>query len=244
MNETAFNQSLNKAKSLLKKFDLLKSTGVKKIYKDGVSDNFKKASQKEDYFKLFTTALDNFDFDIMMYDESIFQFSYKKNTKSPIPHIRFAFFPNPKLFIPYTDFLKILQEDGLIDEDQNLEELGSLYEEEYDQYLIEQQLNTGNTSIRFDVDEPRYTPLIHSVAHFHFGHITNIRIPSKRIITPLGFVIFILKHIYYQEWRKLILAKDNRIMTELINQKNSFPALTSFKIKCWDKIEENELFLT
>lgn len=244
MNQAIFIDSLKKTKKLLKELRLSKHEGIKNTFKDGVSEEFRKASQQKDYFKLFKTAVKNFDYDLMMYDESIFQFSFLKKKQNPIPEIRFAFFQNPQLYISYSDYLKYLQKENLIDEDEDLEDIGMLYENEYNQFCIEQQLNTSNTTIRFDVDEPRHAPLIHSVAHFHFGHVTTVRIPCDKIITPLGFVVFILKHCYYKEWKNLIKTKDKSLIEILNNQRKHFPLLKSLKQPCWHDDEEKELYVS
>ena len=243
MNEGAFRSSLDEARTLLNQLGFLKSSGVKSIYRDGVSDEFKKASQQENYFRLYNTGLENFDYDILMYDESFLQFSYDGIDGNDIPLLRFAFFQNPQLFITYEQYIDHLKKESYIDEDENLESLGVSFEEEYSQYLNEQQVNTSNTSIRFDTDSESHIPLVHSTSHFHFGHVTNVRVPCCSVISPLGFVLFIIKHIYYNDWKRLIEAGNSILMTAIHRQKSTFSDIKSINPSKWTSSELAEIFV-
>jgi hypothetical protein len=175
-----FQTSLEDAKKLLEKIDLFRQKGIKQINTTGVSDEFKTASQKADYFQVYKTAKKNFDYDFLLKDESFFQFEFKPR---PHPHdcpiVRYAFFQNPQEYKSYRDYLleqEIIQENDSEDDE--------IFREEYEQFLIEQQLNLSSTTIRFDVDIQNYRPRIHSFAHIHIGHKSDIRIPCDKILTP------------------------------------------------------------
>ena len=178
-----------------------------------------------------------------MYDDSFFQFNYEGIDSFGVSVVRFAFFQNPQLYISYMDYLKLLQEKSYIDEDEDLEQLGVAYYEEYSQYLNEQQVNTSNTSIRFDTESESHLPLIHSTCHFHFGHVTNVRVPCKKIISPLGFILFVLKHIYYGDWKILIEDKDENLLSASGAQKNGFIDISELNNEKWLENEELEIFM-
>ncbi|ALL05961.1 hypothetical protein AQ505_10930 [Pedobacter sp. PACM 27299] len=240
MSEMNFSNSVKEVQSFLKEIGLFKEQGVKVINRDDVSGEFKNASQKADYFNLYKVALRNFDYDILLKDDSIFQFSYKFNGSSP-PDIRFAFFQNPRQYKSYDDFLEILTEKGLIEKEGN-ESISDLLEEEYQQFLTEQNINESSTSIRFDVDATAYKPLIHSTAHFHIGHKNNVRIPCKIILSPLKFSIFIIKHVYYTVWKTKIGEPTGILATSLSNSKSTCLKLHPLS---WDQItEQKEMFFS
>ncbi|WKN31363.1 DUF2290 domain-containing protein [Porifericola rhodea] len=242
MNLAKFVGSLKEAQKLLKDYELLISVGEKVIHKDDVSQEFKKASQSKDYFNLYRVATQNFDYDILMYDESIFQFSYSNlDTSAGIPEVRYMFLQNPQLFLTYNQYLTYLKDEGYIDEEE-IETVGSSFYEEYQQYLNEQQVNTSNTSIRYDVDSKLHKPLVHSTAHFHFGHVTNVRVPCNQIVTPLGFVLFVLKHIYYTDWKEKLI-KSEFIIEQLKKQKAAFTIIKELNENKWVLDEEMELFI-
>jgi len=239
MSIGAFNTSLKEAQIFLSNVNLFKSLGIKVINKDDVSQEFKSASQKNDYFKLYKCALANFDYDILLSDDSIFQFSYKVN-RGHLPFIRYAFFQNPQEYKSYEEYLENLRELGIVEEETN-EEIGNSFENDYQQFLTEQNVNTSSTSIRYDLDYSNYQPLVHSVSHLHIGHANNIRIPCDKILTPLKFTVFVLKHVYYYQWKDLVETGNVYLSECLKSTKLNCPQLTAAH---WKVTETKELFLT
>jgi len=220
MSVNAFEASLKESITFLKSINLYGANGTKNINKDGVSSEFKSASQQSNYLTVYQTAVRNLDFDFTLKDNSIFQFSYKE--KKDIPEVRYAFFQNPKIFISYYEFLDIQRNLNLLDETND--EIGELYFEEYEQFLDEQQLNMSSITIRYDVDPKNYNPLIHSTSHIHIGHLNDIRIPCDKILSPLKFTIFVTKHIYYFIWKNFI-ESNNSNSAFLKTAKNGCPLL-------------------
>lgn len=239
MNLSNFEISIKESKNLLKKTYFFKEIGVKSINNEGVSDAFIKASYKSNYFDAYKAGIENKDYDILLIDNSFFQFEFKQNANH-FPLVRFAFFQNPQLYISYEDYLNILRQDGIIEIETN-DEIGDSLTEEYEQFLLEQEMNPLTTTIRYDVDITAYKPLVHSTAHLHIGHSNNIRIPCDKILTPLNFVLFVLKHTYYSEW-KILLKKNNKELEEAI--KRAKKSCTKIVGKYWLTGEQDELFLT
>lgn len=197
MNLAIFNVSFSKSEKVLKEANLFKSKGIKPV--GSVSDEFKSASLKSSYFKTFKIGLQNLDYDILLYDDSFFQFSFEKSEHNNYPFLRYAFFQNPQEYISYEEYLE---------SELNIDytTAGDLFIEEYQQYLTELEINTNSTTIRYDLDCKSYKPLIHSASHLHIGNSENVRIPCNKILSPLAFTIFVIKHIYYNNWQ--ILIKD------------------------------------
>lgn len=235
-----FYISLQSTEKLLIDIDFLKMKGIKSINKDGVSSEFKSVCQKNDYFKTYRTGLLNFDFDFLLKDDSFFQFSFVESNKNIPPEIRYSFYQNPQEFKTIEEFVFSLQEQD-INLEGTPEEIYGILHEEYQQYLSEQQINSANTTIRYDVDETSYTPLIHSVSHFHVGHMNHVRIPCDKIITPLKFVLFTLKHVYYYEWKDLI-QNEKSFLKDVLHKEKTF--CSSLDAPHWADDEMLELFLT
>jgi hypothetical protein len=239
MNNVAFENSIKKAEKLLADINLFGQKGTKSINKDGVSDKFRHASYKDDYFKVFKIGIANFDYDFRLFDDSFFQFSIGEARSNDLTDLRYAFFQNPQDHIEYEKYLDLLREDGLIEDESN-EDLGYVFIEEYQQYLIEQGLNSASTSIRYDVDLKTYLPLVHPTAHIHIGHANQIRIPCARVLTPVQFVLFIVRQIYYYQWKGLVECENAHLMAVVNNEKESCPVLTS---PYWHENEELDLYL-
>ena len=239
MNIVNFKTSLNHVERLLKAIGVLRQKGVKSINDDGVSEEFKRASLRSNYFAAYNIALEKFDYDYLLQDQSFFQFQFNPSSNlDGFPNIRYAFFQNPQEFRTYKDFLI---ESELLEEDEAEIEIGDSFQDLYEQYLIEQQLNLKSCSIRFDVDFSNYRPLIHSVAHLHIGHSNDIRIPCDKLLTPEKFVLFVLKQTYYSQWRELIENSNLTILDCLDSSKDKCFPLEHGK---WNETEKKELFIT
>jgi len=236
MNIANFNISIAEVETTLKSFNLFRMKGIKSINEKGVSPQFKLASIKEDYVKAYLEGLKYYDYDFLLNDQSFFQFEFSK-TKDFID-IRYAFFQNPINYVTYLEYLEEQIKTHEIAE--SIEEIGELLEDEYNQYLNEQELKSNYTTIRYDSDQNNYRPLIHSVSHLHIGHMNNVRIPIDKIISPLQFVLFTIKHVYYQEWKEKVEDDLEFIKERLTTSKNGELILTQDK---WNELESIELFL-
>lgn len=241
MNEAIFTSSLSIAGQLLKDVDILRHNGIKKLYSNGVSNHFLKASLSEDYFKMYKVAIQNFDYDFLLEDQSIFQFTFERKHSSGILDLRYAYFQNPTQFKTYEEYLDHLRMQGIIEDESN-EEIGDSLLEEYEQFLIEQQVNQAATTIRFDLDTANYKALVHSTAHIHFGHNNMIRVPCDKFITPVNFIIFVLKHVYYYKWKEMINGNHADLKRYLDDARVSCSTLPN---NFWNSnIETKELYLT
>lgn len=239
MQLSQFESSIQECKEFLLKIKILKAKGIKNINKDDVSQEFKTASQKASYLDIYQCAIRNFDYDFLLHDDSFFQFSFRGNS-SEFPSMRFAYFQNPYDYKSYKDFILELRDLGYINNETD-EEIGEIFWEDYQQYLSEQDINSSSVSIRYDVDLKNYSPLIHSVSHFHIGHRNDVRIPCDRVVTPLKFVIFVIKHAYYHVWKQLVESGSEPLLNSLKNAKNKCTPLT---IDFWADNEKSELFIS
>ncbi len=236
MTTSGFMTSFKKIEGVLKEFNLLKMKGVKLLTKDGVSSEFKNASIKADYFECYNTGLTYNDFDFLLNDQSYFQFEYSNKGKHL--ELRYAFFQNPIDFISYEDFLDLMIDVQSLTDSKD--EIGSLFESEYNQFLNEQEAKNKYLTIRYDVDYPNYKPLVHSVSHLHIGHQNNLRIPLDKFLSPLSFVFFVLKNVYYTEWKEKLRTNNHYIN---INLRSSKDGETSLKNADWTNQEKLELYL-
>lgn len=169
----------------------LKKLEFKKI---NFSKEFIEISQNDNYKEIYEVARRNNDYDIIILDDgAIFQFSYSTNNKNEITEIRYAYFQAPIDIISYEKFLEHMEFDIRV--------YGDSFYEEYEQYKSELPMKDFVTPIRYDFSIPEYKYVKHPVSHLHIGHNNEIRIPMSVIITPFEFVLFILRHIYYIEWK-------------------------------------------
>lgn len=236
MNISSFNISFLKIHSVLKSFNLLKMKGIHSINDRGVSEEFKSASIKDTYYKAYQVGLSHYDFDFLTTDQSFFQFEFSSNQKST--EIRYAFFQNPIDFISYNDYvLQLINDQNL---ELTLEEVGEMFDEEYNQFLNEQENISNYATFRYDLDQNNYQPIIHSVSHIHVGHQNNIRIPLNKVISPLKFVLFVIKNVYYQEWKNKIETDPEYVIKTLKDARTHQTELDNTE---WKDEEKLELYL-
>ncbi|MFD0991319.1 DUF2290 domain-containing protein [Mariniflexile jejuense] len=232
MTQGKFFSSINESVELLNKFKLLKSKGSKG---NGVySEDFLKMSKSNNIVEIHKCAIKNEDYDILLKDESIIQFQ-KINDD-----LRYAFIQNPYKFISKEEYVALIYTTEELEDfiGFSIEEL--INENEYEQFLNEQSLNSISNYFRYDCSAAGYKPLVHSYSHFHIGMNGNVRIPTSKIITPLKFTKFCIKNTYFENWKDQFKIDPN-FENEVIKIKKDCLPLPENK---WDAIENNDLHLT
>lgn len=234
INEATYNISICESIKFLKYIKLFKGVGPKKGSE--YSSAFKKASIRNKHIEIYNTIRDNLDYEIVLFDDSFFQFSYNQN------YLRFSFIENPSFSYTKYDYLKLFFSEtdlsGLTEDEMNL----LIDENEFEQFLNEQENNSNLVYIRYDFDKNGYNPLLHSYSHIHIGLSENLRIPSSIVLTPLEFVLFSIKQCYYAEWK---LYQESFAFTDFATRRNDSkklcPIITDTTI--WHTDEQNEIFL-
>lgn len=224
----------HKAKRLLNKLEFKFNEDLQKagtLLKTDLSQDFIRASYKEDYRNIYRIARENSDFNIKLeFDGAIFQFGYEENDKEQICDLRYAFFESPSYQISYEEFL--------INNDFDIEECGYELIEEYSQFLTEAEFKNTVTTFRYDYSENQYKELIHPVSHLHIGHANEVRIPLSFIMTPLSFVAFVIRHMYWHHWR--IQMNDSDIRRLYLDSHSSCKQIV---VGNFSNDEKNDIFL-
>lgn len=229
MNISIFNISMKEVEEVLKEFQLFQMRGIKNLNEDGVSDQFKKSTQEDNYWQIYRTGLENYDYDFLLTDQSYIQFECSQLEEEMI--IRYAFFQNPLNFVSYEDFLSRFE---ITEEEAKEVDLRA----EYEQFLNEQSLSNQYTVMRYDYDQKGYRPLIHAVSHLHIGFNNNVRIPLNKVISPLRFLLFVLKHVYLNKWIEMCKSDYIRLKLERCCSNNQM--LDSIQ---WQQVERLDMHL-
>lgn len=235
INESTFNISIKDSIKLLKDVHLFKGVGPKNIGK--YSEEFRKVCRNNKHIEIYNTIRDNLDYEIILSDESFFQFSYNTD------YLRLSFIQNPSFKYTKYDYLKICFPDDDLSLLTETEIDGLINENEYEQFLIEQEINSNLIYVRYDYDKKGYNPLLHSCSHIHIGLNENLRIPMAIVLTPLEFVLFSIKQCYYDVWRlyheKLTFPT---VAKQLFDSKKICPIITDPAI--WTPMEKHEIYIT
>lgn len=228
-----FNISFGETLALLKELKLYKGVGPKK--RGDYSDDFLAVCRDNRHTDIYEVAIRNLDYEILLVDDSIIQL-YVEDSK-----LRYCFIQNPNTHVGKLEYLRsIYAEDELVQFDEEaIEDLvAQINEDEYEQFLNEQEINLVATIVRYDYDARGYEPLVHSCSHLHVGLNDNFRITSSIIVSPLKFAIFCLKIVYYDKW-KIFFEHHRDIISYLRRAKQACTPL----VENWSELERHELFL-
>lgn len=224
----------NKSKKLLNSLGIKFQEEIEKartLNKADFSQDFIKSSYKDNYFEVYKIAREKLDYNLLLdNDGAFFQFSFKEENNR-ISELRYAYYEAPTDHISYEEFIKIYGFD--------IEECGYELMEEYNQYISEAELKMSVTPLRYDYNENQYDELIHSISHLHIGQSNEIRIPLSFVMTPLNFVAFIVRHIYWHFWRAEI--KDEKFKELYLGAHNSVKLIDK---EMFSEIEKKDIFLS
>ncbi|MCM1270290.1 MAG: DUF2290 domain-containing protein [Ruminococcus flavefaciens] len=157
------------------------------------SDAYYQTFHDGDYKKTFIIASENRDFDIMLEDGSLFQFTSRNEND-----IHYSFLHRIEKNMSFDEFYNLYATDENID----------TIEQDYEYYLSGDKEELYTCPIRYDVAENEYIKMHHAYAHLHIGIETDIRIPVDKILSPMHFVDFVIKHMYKTQWDNAYTHND------------------------------------
>ena len=141
------------------------------------------------YVELYRMGLRNRDYNFLLDDYSYLQLAHAGDDDSL--SLRYAFYPNP--FGPIPNLTDVFD--------------GSDYES-YLQILEDYDASSGANLVRYDVAYRDYVELRHPASHLHIGLHQTSRWPVDKILSPVAFVLMILKMFYPDRW---LDAHDDRL---------------------------------
>lgn len=241
MNEAMLKASIRECKKLLDDLDILVEYNTSRpqiLTINKFSEEFIKISQKKDYLAIYNVAMKNRDYDFLLEDDSFIQISCSFDGQSGTKVIRYAYYENPRRIKSYEEFLiehfpDDFGQDGIVDEEQ-------IFLRDYEQYKMEALLKETVTPIRYDYDLENFMPIVHPISHIHIGHNNNVRIPINKILTPLKFIIFVVRNVYRKKWLSVIKENDE-LKDYILTLKNKSNQLDA---GYFNRDEEQLLYLT
>lgn len=220
INDRVIQMDIEKIKSILTKINLLRNSD---FYKKEIKTTYRIDGTIE-FSQVFKKILENNDFNFLLKDQSIIQIDKKNDT------LRYTFYGMPFIFLPYEDYL--------IDQGLSFAEVGYSFQEEYNQKLYESDLKKYPIYIRYDYCEKEYKEFCHSVSHLHIGLFNDLRISSCRELTPMAFLMLILKNFYYDVWKEIVEKPELSKEFEIV--KTTCPEL---KLNLFNEKDKKEVYL-
>lgn len=190
MNLGKYNSDLKNTIKILEEYSLLGEQNLNNI-KNNKSTKYSKQSKvlsrEHNYFEFYKYLVENTEYDIILIDNSILQFSYDTNV------LRYAFYPSPDE-LDYNGFLKE-------NFNTNYESVGDEFRDMYSDYVMQLSDYTSITPIRYDFDEKLYVEGEHSASHIHFGFVKDFKVNCDKKIIPSLFVLYVIQNYYYDRWK-------------------------------------------
>lgn len=226
MTEGLFWSSYDEMLQLLRHKKLLKDDNTHRW--QPYSDECKEYSKGTDYKEIYQKMVDLRDYDILLYDDSMLQMCLTNGES------RLVYIQNPLYFITFETYLA---ENHIEYDPQFAESYRDMFYEDYQQALEGMKLNSGAVYMRYDVDARgrNGNENIHAYTHLHVGLNNSIRIPVGLHLTPYAFLMFVLRHVYYDLWVDMVRKGEVKF-----DHKNNCEVLPK---DVWTDEERKDLFI-
>ncbi len=103
--------------------------------------------------------------------------------------------------------------------DTTFDAVRDAYWNEYQEHVSQCPQKESITPIRYDHSPNAYEAGVHPAAHIHFGHNSEIRVATERLMTPLSFGLLVVRQAYPNKWRSLVLRTDSHTICECIRDR-------------------------
>jgi hypothetical protein len=226
-----FGSQLNAVEAVLRRLELLESRNPSPNYSRGAS-HFRQMSYREVWEEYFKT----YNYDFLLVDQSLLTFEMDGQNERD-GQLRYAYYECPYTLKSFDEYcLEFVGgngpwRDGWI-------ELEDLLRDEYAEYIVQCDATGPVTPIRYDYQASDYRPGGHPASHVHFGHKSNIRVATRRVMLPVSFVLLIVRQVYPERWSRLLSWGDSSQLC-----RNVRDALEPVNNDYWKQDDMNELFL-
>ena len=118
-------------------------------------------------------------------------------------------------------------------------EAGQVFIDEYEKYAMNGTQKSIVTPTRYDYAPHQYVEGRHPASHMHFGYCSEIRVATNRILSPLSFLLFVLRQYYPEYWQRFCLRSIPRQCANSIRAN-----LTLVQSKFSKNNDKHEMILT
>jgi hypothetical protein len=189
-----FAAQVNEVEQVFKDLGLLAERVLRPPYANYAAYAFRGLRYIECWRKCFDLQL----YDLRLRDDGLIQF--RANSFKPLS-FSYAFYECPYHVLPslddYIEQVQLESEAGIGTTGYEFDLL-----REYD--FLQPTLKDIVTPLRYDYSPEIYTESRHPAAHMHFGFANEIRVGTKKVLRPLSFTLFIVRHYYPDHWQQLI----------------------------------------
>lgn len=232
--DSLFYPQLEDIERLLKRLNLLAERQKSPNSALGAAE-MKGKAYREQYELMFRELAYNF----RMGDQSLLRFT-RSGEDIHVGTLSYCYYESPVSVMSYESFVAFYADVaiGTREHKEALKEVGSELASDYEDYISNADLKKATTPLRYDYKAEDYRAGIHPASHVHFGSENDIRVGTKRIMTPLAFVLFIIRQRYPVSWDKLQHWNNHAELCRNVRGK-----LDEVDANYWNDLDEQELFL-
>jgi hypothetical protein len=189
MKKGVFFSQLNTVSTILEELGLLTGRRHYPRYSGYSASYFRELSYSEIWYQCFDNQL----YDFRLTDDSLIQFRINdfKPLDASYLYLECPFFK----MLSYEEFAGSYEIGA--DEEAEYDLI-----RKYDLYASSPLEKKAWTPIRYDYNPKLYTEGRHPASHIHFGHKSEIRVGTQKILMPLSFLFFVIRQCYPDAWGK------------------------------------------
>lgn len=177
------------------------------------------------YFEQWKLSLQSEWFHVKLEDHSLIIFDEASENRS------FTFLHAPILA---ESFASYLIRQGLDPTQKNRRE----HLNEYEMLFETASARPHVMPIRFDFDSRGYRAGLHPIAHIHVGLENSIRLGVRRELSPVSFVLFVMRHMYPSCWSRLVERSSPQLLHRIVRND-----LRLVPDEFWKELDSIELHL-
>ena len=220
MSQGVVAAQLNRATDILKSLGLLRDRNYYPGYSSVKASEFRQLSYLEVWKKSYTERL----YDFQLSDGSLLQFRSGVGKKTDHSY---AYLDSPYQYRPtFDEFLSQFDEEDIF-----------RIQRDYD--LLDSDVKQDVTPIRYDYAPDQYTIGRHPASHIHFGHGNQIRVATRNVLTPLAFLLLVIRQCYPNQWVHLLMDKETNNLCRNVRE-----VLVAVPDTHWGNYDDWELFLS
>lgn len=221
MNNREFSQNMESIKRILNRYGFLQDH---KYYKKKLSKDYLDYESIDDFKNTYNKIRERQDYHFLLNDDSIFILIFDED---PL-FIKYIYYPFPYDYVTFNEFVERIY----------TYEMGPDPLIVYQNMLDDAPIIEPSRLIRYDYSETEYSLGKHSISHFHIGCEKQVVIPCSKILTPICFILFIIKQAYHSDW--LLMINSIKFLKTFQNLKQNCDAIQD----CFFKSEDQkELYL-
>jgi hypothetical protein len=193
MSKGRIRAQVNDAAKLLKNIDLLEEHLEWVKYPDDLPSRSRKLAYHDEYALYSAGSL----YDMRLVDGALFQF----RDDLPGDDISYSYLQAPYDVPTYDEFVRQQL-------DMDVAEVGDELREDYQLAIDTARLREAVIPIRYDYSPNLYEVGVHPASHLHIARGNEMRLSARRLMMPLSFVLFIVRQLYPDHWRRFLRREE------------------------------------